>query len=42
METKKNYRKPEYDEVVLNANMSLMSGSTCTCDQEHGITDDDA
>ena len=36
METKKNYRKPEFEEIVLNANMSLMAGS---CDTGGGNED---
>ena len=40
METKKNYKKPEFEEMVLNANMSLMAGSDCTCDTG-GSSDND-
>jgi hypothetical protein len=27
METKKNYRKPDYDEIVMNAKAALLAGS---------------
>jgi hypothetical protein len=32
MEQKKNYMKPEYEEVKMNAKLSLMAGSGCECD----------
>jgi hypothetical protein len=39
METKKNYRKPEYEEIKIEACI-LSQGSPCECDVAHGGSDD--
>ena len=40
METKKNYKKPEYEEVEMISKVTLLAGSGCVSGDTGGTSDE--